>query len=153
MQARLTERPGVLDRRRETVEHPFGTIKQWMNQGAFLMRGLAKVRAGRADFGAWFSDLLEVEPNDSMLEVGFGPGVVIQHLSKLAPAGHVAGIDQSWEMVEQARARNETAIHRRGPEFAGGRRLRCLHLWVPCLKDFLLEGRAGAEPQCVFVSW
>ena len=36
---------GVLDRRRETVEHPFGTIKQWMNQGAFLMRGLEKVRA------------------------------------------------------------------------------------------------------------
>jgi hypothetical protein len=35
----------ALDRRRETVEHPFGTIKQWMNQGAFLMRGLEKVRA------------------------------------------------------------------------------------------------------------
>ncbi len=45
MQARLANRPGVLDRRRETVEHPFGTIKQWMNQGAFLMRGLEKVRA------------------------------------------------------------------------------------------------------------
>jgi len=45
MQARLAERPDVLDRRRETVEHPFGTIKQWMNQGTFLMRGLEKVRA------------------------------------------------------------------------------------------------------------
>ena len=45
MQARLAERPDVLDRRRETVEHPFGTIRQWMNQGAFLMRGLEKVRA------------------------------------------------------------------------------------------------------------
>jgi transposase len=45
MQERLAKRPDVLDRRRETVEHPFGTIKQWMNQGAFLMRGLEKVRA------------------------------------------------------------------------------------------------------------
>ena len=27
-----------------TVEHPFETIKQWMNGGAFLMRGLDKVR-------------------------------------------------------------------------------------------------------------
>ena len=45
MQARLAKRPGVLDRRRETVEHPFGSIKQWMNQGAFLMRSLQKVRA------------------------------------------------------------------------------------------------------------
>jgi transposase len=45
MQARQAKRPGVLDRRRETVEHPFGSIKQWMNQGAFLTRGLEKVRA------------------------------------------------------------------------------------------------------------
>jgi transposase len=44
MQARLKVRPGVLDRRRESVEHPFGTIKKWMHQGAFLMRGLDKVR-------------------------------------------------------------------------------------------------------------
>ena len=44
MAARLAQRPGILDRRRETVEHPFGTIKQWMYQGAFLMRGLEKVR-------------------------------------------------------------------------------------------------------------
>jgi hypothetical protein len=33
-----------LDRRRDTVEHPFGSIKQWMNQGAFLMRGMEEVR-------------------------------------------------------------------------------------------------------------
>src|SRR5690348_4196028 len=45
MQERLAQRPEVLNQRREVVEHPFGTIKQWMNQGAFLMRGLEKVRA------------------------------------------------------------------------------------------------------------
>jgi transposase len=45
MAARLKARPEILDRRRETVEHPFGSIKQWMNQGAFLMKGLDKVRA------------------------------------------------------------------------------------------------------------
>jgi transposase len=44
MQGRLAKRPEILRQRRETVEHPFGTIKQWMNQGAFLMRGLEKVR-------------------------------------------------------------------------------------------------------------
>jgi hypothetical protein len=44
MEARMAKRPDILDQRRETVEHPFGTIKQWMNQGAFLMRGLDKVR-------------------------------------------------------------------------------------------------------------
>ncbi len=45
MEQRLAARPDILDRRRETVEHPFGSIKQWRNQGAFLMRGLEKVRA------------------------------------------------------------------------------------------------------------
>ena len=27
------------------ILHPFGSIKQWMGQGAFLTRGLEKVRA------------------------------------------------------------------------------------------------------------
>jgi transposase len=45
MAARLKARPEILDRRREMVEHPFGSIKQWMNQGAFLTKGLDNVRA------------------------------------------------------------------------------------------------------------
>ena len=45
MAERLATRPDILDRRREMVEHPFGSIKQWMNQGAFLMRGLGSVNA------------------------------------------------------------------------------------------------------------
>jgi hypothetical protein len=44
MAERLKARPQILDRRREIVEHPFGSIKQWMYQGAFLMRGLENVR-------------------------------------------------------------------------------------------------------------
>ena len=45
MADRLAARPEVLDQRRETAEHPFGSIKQWMAQGAFLMRRLENVRA------------------------------------------------------------------------------------------------------------
>ena len=45
MAQRLAARPDILDHRREIVEHPFGSIKQWMNQGAFLMRGVDNVRA------------------------------------------------------------------------------------------------------------
>jgi transposase len=45
MAERVSEKPEILNRRREIVQHPFGTIKQWMNQGAFLMRGLENVRA------------------------------------------------------------------------------------------------------------
>ena len=58
--------------------------------------------------GAWVIDLLEIGPRESVLEVGFGPGVVVQRLSN--QARQVAGIDPSQEMVQQARARNAGAI-------------------------------------------
>ncbi len=45
MVERFAKRSDMLVIRRSTVEYPFGTIKQWMNQGAFLMCGLEKVRA------------------------------------------------------------------------------------------------------------
>src|SRR5512143_1178777 len=45
MEARLAARPEILKQRREIAEHPFGSIKQWMSQGTFLLRGLEKVRA------------------------------------------------------------------------------------------------------------
>ncbi|EYD77507.1 hypothetical protein Rumeso_00932 [Rubellimicrobium mesophilum DSM 19309] len=44
MAARLAARPEILDQRRISVEHPFGSIKQWMHQGAFLVRRLDNVR-------------------------------------------------------------------------------------------------------------
>src|SRR5262245_24338676 len=60
--------------------------------------------------GAWGAELLEIGPKDNVLEIGFGPGVVMQRVAHLAPEGKVAGIDQSSEMVEQARARNAAAV-------------------------------------------
>ena len=44
MAARLAARPEMMDHRRECVEHPFGSIKQWMGQSAFLMKRLDNVR-------------------------------------------------------------------------------------------------------------
>jgi len=44
MAARLAARPEVMDRRRESVEHPFGSIKQWMGQRNFLTRRIENVR-------------------------------------------------------------------------------------------------------------
>jgi transposase len=45
MAQRLAARPGVLDQRRESVDHPFGSVQQWMGQGTFLIRRLENVRA------------------------------------------------------------------------------------------------------------
>ncbi|WP_454814214.1 hypothetical protein [Labrys neptuniae] len=45
VQDRVHAAPDILHRRRESVEHPFGSVKQWTNPGAFLMRWLDNVRA------------------------------------------------------------------------------------------------------------
>ena len=44
MAERLTARPEIMDQRRESVEHPFGSIKQWMGQRDFLTRRIENVR-------------------------------------------------------------------------------------------------------------
>jgi transposase len=44
MEQRVRSRPEVMKRRKELVEHPFGTMQRWWDHGYFLMRGLEKVR-------------------------------------------------------------------------------------------------------------
>jgi ubiquinone/menaquinone biosynthesis C-methylase UbiE len=58
--------------------------------------------------GAWVTELLNVTPTDSVLEIGFGPGTAIRRLSALA--AHVAGVDPSPEMLAQARVRNAVGV-------------------------------------------
>jgi transposase len=48
VQRRLDENPGAMRQRRETVEHPFGTIKAWMGATHFLMKRLKNVRTEMA---------------------------------------------------------------------------------------------------------
>ncbi len=44
MQARLDRLPEAMTIRRQTVEHPFGTLKAWMGSTHFLTKTLDKVR-------------------------------------------------------------------------------------------------------------
>ncbi|MGZ0076311.1 IS1182 family transposase [Methylomonas sp. EFPC3] len=44
MQTRLDQAPDSMRIRRQTVEHPFGTLKAWMGATHFLMKTLAHVR-------------------------------------------------------------------------------------------------------------
>lgn len=43
MEQRVLKNPDIVKQRKELVEHPFGTIKHWMDQGYFLMRGFENV--------------------------------------------------------------------------------------------------------------
>ncbi len=58
----------------------------------------------------WVVSLLDVQPTDRVLEIGFGPGLAIAELSRRATQGHIYGIDHSVVMVGQASRRNAAAI-------------------------------------------
>lgn len=58
----------------------------------------------------WTVGLLDIQPADHVLEIGFGTGYGIRKAAALASRGRVAGIDFSETMVRQARAHNEAAI-------------------------------------------
>jgi SAM-dependent methyltransferase len=57
----------------------------------------------------WAVSLLNVQPADRVLEIGFGPGVAVAALAR-AGAGHMYGVDQSAVMLRQASKRNAAAI-------------------------------------------
>jgi SAM-dependent methyltransferase len=60
----------------------------------------------------WAVALLDVQPQDHILEIGFGPGFAIRELARRATDGFVLGIDHSEVMVRQAAVRNWAAIER-----------------------------------------
>jgi SAM-dependent methyltransferase len=61
---------------------------------------------------AWAVSLLEVRPDDRVLEIGFGPGLAILELSRIAHDGYVCGIDHSELMVREAGRRNADGSRR-----------------------------------------
>ncbi len=58
----------------------------------------------------WVLSLLNVQPDNQILEIGFGPGTDIQRISQKISRGFVAGIDYAEIMVCQASKRNAAAI-------------------------------------------
>lgn len=58
----------------------------------------------------WTVDLLDIQPADTVLEIGFGGGQGIKLAAAKASEGHVKGIDLSQDMVRIARRRNGRAV-------------------------------------------
>jgi trans-aconitate methyltransferase len=58
----------------------------------------------------WVVSLLDVQPADRVLEIGFGPGIAIAEVARRAPEGRVYGVDHSELMMRQARRRNGAAV-------------------------------------------
>jgi len=60
----------------------------------------------------WAVSLLDVRPDERVLEVGFGPGIALGELAARATRGRVYGVDHSAVMVARAARRNRAAADR-----------------------------------------
>ena len=78
------------------------------------------LRSSNRQRNVWAVGLLEVEPTDRVLEIGFGPGLAIRELSRRATQGLVYGVDHSAVMVRQATRRNAAAVRAGRVEFRLG---------------------------------
>jgi ubiquinone/menaquinone biosynthesis C-methylase UbiE len=81
--------------------HPTGWLGWWIGQ---LMAVTNRTQS------EWVIESIAVQPDDYILEVGFGAGTDIHRVSVLAIDGFVAGIDRSAVMLRQAKQRNAAAI-------------------------------------------
>ncbi len=80
---------------------PTGPVGRWIGN---------KMAQHHQPENLWTVNLLNVQPSDHILEVGFGPGIAIKEVARRASQGFVAGIDFSRTMVAAARKRNAQAI-------------------------------------------
>jgi SAM-dependent methyltransferase len=78
--------------------------------GGHLAGWIMAHRSSNVRRNHWVVSLLDVQPEDRVLEVGFGPGLAIREISRRATRGSVFGVDHSEVMVSAARRRNDAAI-------------------------------------------
>lgn len=67
-------------------------------------------RASNRERNTWTVALLEIEPEDRVLEIGYGPGFAVSEVARRLSGGRVVGLDHSDAMWRQARRRNRSAI-------------------------------------------
>jgi SAM-dependent methyltransferase len=76
------------------------------NLAGFIMAS----RSSNVERSNWAVSLLNLQPTDRVLEIGFGPGIAIQKMSEIVKEGLIYGIDHSDIMLKQASKRNKEAI-------------------------------------------
>jgi len=88
-------------------------VKQFKQpQGALgMMAGhIMARRPSNIERNHWTLQLLDLQPDDRLLEIGFGPGIAIAEAARQLTDGLIVGIDHSDVMLKQASTRNGEAI-------------------------------------------
>lgn len=90
-----------------------GIVAQFQYPNGMLGRIAGWVMAHRRSNRArnrWTVDLLNIQPQDHILEFGCGPGLGLQACLAQATGGVVLGLDHSRTMLHQAEVRNRMAV-------------------------------------------
>lgn len=103
------------------AHHPRGIVG-WAIGRMFAHRPSNRKR------NVWAVALLDVQPTDRVLEIGFGPGVAVAEFAGRTTRGHVYGVDHSRAMVRQATRRNAAAVR--------AHRVHLMHASVERLPSF-----------------
>lgn len=96
--------------RRRLTRQIIGQFHRPHGMGGHLAGWVMGHRSSNRRRNLWVVSLLDVKPTDRVLEIGFGPGIAIQELTRLATNGQVYGIDHSEVMVNIATKRNAAAV-------------------------------------------
>jgi cyclopropane fatty-acyl-phospholipid synthase-like methyltransferase len=90
-----------------------GIVAQFQHPHGMLGRIAGWVMAHRPsnrDRNRWTVEMLNIQPQDHILEFGCGPGLGLQACLAQATDGVVLGLDHSRTMLHQAEARNRMAV-------------------------------------------
>lgn len=88
-----------------------GFFKHFAHPAGFLGRIVAfRLDLSNRQVNEWTVTLLELQPWEHVLEVGFGSGLTLQTTARCVPQGFVAGVDLSETMYAIAQKRHAAAI-------------------------------------------
>ena len=68
------------------------------------------MQCGNADLNAFVKEILDLQRENRVLEIGFGPGKLINQMAEITTEGVVEGIDFSEAMLKQASKVNKHHI-------------------------------------------
>lgn len=121
---------------RSVIVEQFGRPRGLLGRLAGLMM---RVRASNRERNERTLAILDIQPEDHVLEIGFGPGLSIEKAAKLASRGKVIGIDHSELMLRQATKRNAEAIRQGRVELRLGTPESMQALALRCDKVFAVN--------------
>lgn len=99
-------------------------IKQFGKPAGFIGRIVGwSTSLKNNDRVSWTIEKLQARPRDTLLEIGYGPGVTLKKIADRLTSGSIAGIDHSDIMFEQASKRNRKHVEN------GKVKLECGTVW------------------------